>query len=239
MKRPIKKLVSGGKHVARALHPANLTEHRRHRIIMSRFAEEYGLVYFGYVDQRDDEHRLVRGLTLSPSHRDNHYCIGTSGGYDVVALERTGTIHFPGKPTRRHRWLIMQFDLHTGVDLPHVFIGLHTHSDTFYAHLFTQFSTLAKAPLDTFASYDPAFLARYAVYVSPAQALEARTLLTPETTATLAKHFGTLTMEIYEGCLYVYAEQRPSMSLLTAMLQNGAWLARALDSAAARLVSTK
>lgn len=237
MKQPIKKLVSSGKQVARKLHPANLTEHRRHRIVMSRFAEEYGLVYFGYVDQRDDEHRLVRGLTLSPSHRDNHYCIGTSGGYDVVALERSGTIHFPGKPSRRHRWLIMQFDLHATVDVPHLFIGLHTHSETFYAHLFTQFSTLAKAPLGVFSSYDPAFLERYAVYVAPAHALEARQLLTPEIATVITKHFGTLTMELYQGCLYLYAEQRPTMPLLAAMLQNGVWLAKAFDVAAGRLAS--
>jgi hypothetical protein len=27
-------------------------------------------VYFGYVDQRDDDHRLIRGHTVSATHQD-------------------------------------------------------------------------------------------------------------------------------------------------------------------------
>jgi hypothetical protein len=195
-----------------------------------QFAEKVGLVYFGYVDQRSDEHRLVRGLTVSANHRDNHYCIGDFGGYDVMLVERVDTIRFPGKPTRTHDWIIMTFDLHSKVDVPHVFLGLHTHSDTFYAHLFTKFSQLARVPLDPHDAYDQAFTSRYSMYAEPVRMFDAKHLFNHEITKTIADHFGSMTAEIVDGCLYVYAEhQRPSVQLLEKMVKYGSWLADAID----------
>lgn len=198
-----------------------------------QFADKIGLVYFGYVDQRVDEHRLVRGLTVSATHKDNNYCIGSYGGYDIVLLERQDTLHFPGKPTRHHTWIIMEFDLHTAIDIPHIFFGLHTHTDTFYAQLFTKFSTLVQSPLGTLGTYDRSFTDRYSLYTTSAQALDVERLFDPETAKEMAAHFGSLTVEIADGCLYVYAEhQRLTPSLLDVMLRNGKWLAAHIDERA-------
>jgi hypothetical protein len=60
-------------------------------------SEEYDMVYFGNVSQHSDEHQMVRGFTLSPSHVDRHYCVGTVSGRDVILLERTDTISFPDR----------------------------------------------------------------------------------------------------------------------------------------------
>jgi hypothetical protein len=145
-------------------------------------------------------------------------------------VERVDTIHFPGKPKKTHDWIIMTFDLHAPVDVPHVFMGLHTHSDTFYAQLFTKFSNLMKVPLGTFGAYDPAFVNKYAVYTEPAQSIAAERLFDHEITRTIAAHFGSLTVEIVDGSLYLYAEhQRPSMALLEKMIKYGVWLAQSID----------
>jgi hypothetical protein len=198
--------------------------------VFLQFAEKAGMVYFGYVDQRNDDHRLVRGLTVSARHRDDHYCIGTFEDYDVTLVERVDTIHFPGKPAKNHDWIIMTFDLHTNVDVPHIFLGLHTHSDTFYAHLFTKFSQLSRAPLGTFGVYDKNFTNKYALYTEPAQSITAERLFDQEITKTIADHFGSLTVEVVDGCLYVYAEhQRPTQALLEKMLKYGSWLAQSID----------
>jgi hypothetical protein len=150
-----------------------------------------------------------------------------------MLVERVDTIRFPGKPTRTHDWIIMTFDLHTSVDIPHIFLGLHTHSDTFYAHLFTKFSQLSKVPLGTFDPYDTAFTNKYSMYSEPAQILAAQHLFNREITKTIADHFGSLTIEVTEGCLYVYAEhQRPSVALLEKMIKYGAWLAKSIDDRA-------
>jgi hypothetical protein len=229
----LKKARGRAKYYTKAFVPAKVLQSRLHKRVFMQFAEKVGLVYFGYVDQRSDEHRLVRGLTVSATHRDNHYCIGSFKGYDVTLVERTDTIRFPGKPHATQDWIVMVFDLHTTMDLPHTFVGLHTHSDTFYAHLFTKFATLTKVPLGTFSEYPHEFLHRYAVYTEPAQLALVEHLFSKETTKAIAEHFGGLTVEIAEGCLYLYAwHQRPTGASLTRMLQNGVWLAGAIDERA-------
>jgi len=226
------KLKTKTRYYTKAFTPAKVLQSRLHKRVFMHFAENAGFVYFGYVDQRNDEHRLVRGLTVSASHRDNHYCIGSYKSYDTTLVERTDTIHFPGKAPRTEEWIIMVFDLHTTVDLPHLFIGLHTHSDTFYAHLFLKFATLTKAPLGTFNTYDRIFTDKYAVYTDPSQTLIAEQLIDEDTAKIMAEHFGLLTVEIADGCLYLYAwHQRPSQAMLTKMLNNGVWLAQTLDAA--------
>lgn len=214
-----------------AFTPSKVIQARLRRRIILQFAEKIGLVYFGYVDQRSDDHRLVRGLTVSSKHRDNNYCLGSFEGYDITLVERTDTIEFPGKPAKQHEWIIMTFDLHANVDLPHVFMGLHTHGEAFYAQLFTKFSTLSKVPLGTLGVYEGAFAARYSLFASPSQALSAERLFSPTVARTIIDQFGSLTIEIADGVLYVYAEhQRLTPALLGKMLSNGLWLARTLDS---------
>lgn len=226
-------LINEGKRQLKTLVPAKVLQSRLHKRVFMQFAEKIGLVYFGYVDQRSDEHKLVRGLTMSAQHRDNHYCIGSFHGYDITLVERVDTIRFPGKPAKNHDWIIITFDLHVKEDLLHVFLGLHTHSETFYAHLFTKFSQLSRVPLGTFGAYDPAFTHRYAVYTEPAQAIAAERLFDHAITKTIGEHFGSLTVEISENTLYLYAEhQRPTVTLLEKMVQYGVWLSRAIEERA-------
>ena len=223
-------ILARSRQALKAFVPSKVIQSRLHKRVFMQFAEKVGMVYFGYVDQRNDEHRLVRGLTVSANHRDDHYCIGDFGGYDVMLVERIDTIHFPGKPTRTHDWIIMTFDLHSKVDVPHIFLGLHTHSDTFYAHLFTKFSQLSKVPLES-STYQHAFTSRYAMYSEPAQLVAAQHLFDDEITKTIADHFGSMTVEITEGTLYLYVEhQRHSIAVLEKMIKYGAWLARSIDA---------
>jgi hypothetical protein len=225
-----KDIAKKSKQLAKAFMPAGIIQSQLHKRVFMQFADKIGFVYFGYVNQRSDDHRLVRGLTVSSNHRDNHYCVGSFDGYDVALIERVDTIRFPGKPAKTHDWIIMTFDLRTSADIPHVFLGLHTHSETFYAHLFTKFAQLTKVSLGTISAYDKAFSERYALYAQPAQAIAAEQLFDPVITKTIADHFGSLTIEIAEGSLYLYAEhQRPTTALLEKMLKYGVWLAASID----------
>jgi hypothetical protein len=216
--------------------PAKVIQSRLHRSIFKHFADMIGLVYFGYVDQRNDDHKLVRGFTVSAKHRDNHYCIGSFEGYDVTLVERSDTVRHPERGSRSHQWTILAVDLRTSVDLPHVFIGLRTQSESFYAHLFTKFSKLSLTPLGIIAPHDPQFVNRYAVYTEPTQTVAVEYIFTPAITKVIADRFGSLTIELSEGCLYVYAEhQRPTTAHLERMLQYGIWLAKSIDSQASQL----
>lgn len=218
------------KQLIERLAPAKVVKSQLHRRTYQQFAERLGFVYFGFVDQRSDEHRLIRGLTVSAKHRDNHYCVGSYEGYDISLVERTDTIHFPGKAPKAQEWIIMTFDLHRQVDLPHIFAGLHDHGDTFYAQLFTKFSNFHPIQLNVHEGYPQEFLHKYSIYAQPVQALSASRLISPSIAQVISERFQGLTVEIHEGCLYVYAEHhRPNIALLDRMLTYGVWLARAID----------
>lgn len=222
--------IGKGKEAIQRMVPLKVIQSRVYKRTFQRFADKIGLVYFGYVDQRDDEHSLIRGMTVSTKHRDNHYCIGSFEGYDITLVERVDTIHYPGKPSHMHNWVIMTFDLHRSVDLPHIFMGQHSHSETFYAQFFTKFAHFAKIDLDQAGVYSKVFLKHYALYAKADQALSAERLINPTLAQSIAEQFGPLTVEIFEGTVYLYAEhQRPSTALLESMLMRGLWLARSID----------
>lgn len=229
---------SKGKRFLNALMPSKVLQTRLHRHVFMQFAERIGMVYFGYVDQRNDDHRLVRGLTVSARHKDNHYCVGSYDSYDIALVERFDTIHFPGKPSRAHNWIIMTFDLHTSKDIPHIFLGLHAHNETFYAHLFTKFSQLTRIPLGTYGQHDAQFIQKYALYTEPAHMLRVEELFHPEVTKIIAGSFGSFTAEIADGSVYIYAEHsRPSAQLLERMFKCGLWLTKTIDERMALAVS--
>lgn len=212
-----------------------ITKQANKRVIMN-FAESVGMVYFGHVDHREEEHKLIRGLTLSNKHRDNHYSIGSTSGYDLTLVERTDTIHVPGKPAKRHQWLIFGIDLHASVDLPHIFLGHDHHSVQFYELLFTKFSRMQKIAIGTFGTYSPSFTEHYSIFTEPAESLSAERLFSHETTRLIAAHFGPLSIEVVDNCLYLYSEKSLiNRELLETMLKNGLWLADSLDKNAQHL----
>ena len=230
MKRHVRKLT-------RSLSPKRVLDRRNDRRIIQAFGDEYGLVYFGHVSSENDEYHMVRGLTLSTQHRDLHYCIGTYEDYDVVFVERSDQLLNPAKKTRHsHRWHIMEFDLKTTVELPHVFVGPHAHSESFYLQLFTKYPELRALHLGNLGQHQPEFLAKYRVYGPPAQVIDVERLLTPLVTELITKHFGTLAIEIHESSLYIYSERlRLSSALLDGMLKNGAWLVSHIDAVSKEL----
>lgn len=218
--------------MTRLLHlkPKNIIDSRLEKKAIVQFAEKTGMVYFGYVNQRDDEHRLIRGATVSTQHDDNHYCIGSAEGYDITFVRRSDTLAHPTKSSKHHNWLIMTFDIHTPVDLPHIFIGLHSRSDVFYSHLLTKFAHLYRVSLGTFGHYDRQFGEKYRLYSTPDQSLSAQRLINPEVADTITKHFGGFDIEIHDGVVYIYSEQRASQQVLDKMLQCGLWFVHMIDS---------
>ena len=191
------------------------------------FAERSGMVYFGYVSQRSDDHHIVRGLTVSTKHVDDHYCIGTYETYDVVLVERSDSL----RSGKRHIWHILEFDLKTTADIPHFFIGSGTHGHGFHELLDTKYPALQPMTIGMTAAYSTDFSDHFNVYVTPAHAMTMEQLITPEVAASIATHFKGLVVEITERALYVYSE-KPHITgeLLDTMLQNGAWLASQIDT---------
>jgi len=208
--------------VPRGLLPSSQATRR----LVTDFAERSGMVYFGYVSQRSDEHHIVRGLTVSTKHVDDHYCIGTYDQYDVMFVERSDVL----KSGKRHVWHIMEFDLKTPSDIPHFFIGSSKHGLGFHELLGTKYPTLHAITPGATGQYPDSFTSYFSSYVTPAHSVVMESLITPEIAETIADHFKGVVMEITEQALYLYSEKSHLTSeLLDTMLQNGVWLAKQID----------
>jgi hypothetical protein len=188
-------------------------------------------VYFGAVDQQSDEHRLVRGMTLSPHHNDSHYCLGSVDGYDVTFVERSAIIPKNKYGARSHVWHVMVVDLHVPRDIPHVFIGSRERNELLYSQLLSISPSFRQMPPVSLPHHSAAFMQHYAIYATPTQYLEVDRLLTPDATQVLATHFHPFAIEITNECVYIYADQQHLTShVLEKMLKDGLWLAKYIDT---------
>ncbi len=215
------------RHLLHRASPKHLIHRHSTAQTIRRFADNLGLVYFGYVDQQDDDHRLVRGITVSNTHDDHYYTVGTFKGYDIAITVRRDALYYPDKRIKDHHWTIMTFDLHSKYEIPNAYIGHHTVRD----ELIARYSQLSPIPIQTYtAGHKKPFLDAYTVYARPIHSQIVAALLTPELTDTIGASFKDISVEIAENTLYLYkAEKHPSRALLEKMVNNGLWLVETID----------
>lgn len=192
-----------------------------------RFADNLGLIYFGYVDQQDDDHRLVRGITVSNTHDDHYYTVGTFKGYDMAITVRRDALYYPDKRLKDHHWTIMTFDLHTKYELPHCYVGHHTVRE----ELVAKYSQLSPIAIYSYASgHQQPFLNNYTVYARMVHSQVVAALFNPEITGIIGEKFADMSFEIAENTIYLYkSEKHPSRALLEKMVNSGLWLAETID----------
>lgn len=213
----------------RHMRPSHLRATRVTRRTIEEFAEKAGLVYFGFVDQRDDDHRLIRGHTVSDTHLDNHYCIGTVRHYDVMLVSRNDVIRTHGRERREQRchWLIITVDLHTNVDIPHFYVGHHERDAAFAA----SHESIYPLAIGGLHRYPHRFLSDYTVYGTATHTLDIERAVTPQMAEVISAHFAGASFEVEDGVIYLYIEsERPDEALLEKMLSNCLWLAESIDA---------
>lgn len=204
---------------------------RKRGAVLRSFARKLGLVYFGAVDQHQDDHAVIRGLTVSTTHRDDHYAVGAFDGYDVSIVDRFDIIVEPDGTSSEHSWVIMQLDLHTDQALPHLFLHPLGHAERAYAKFFKAHATLRSINSLFNGLHSPEFHNRYEVYASSTHAIEIEQLLHENVTKTIAARLWPHAIEIFEGKLFVYTtEQVLNETLLETCLESALWLARVLDN---------
>ncbi len=210
-----------------------ITKSRTRRHIISKFADKVGLVYAGYVDQRNDDHEIVRGFTVSQSHQDDHYCIGTVSDRKVTIVDRSDAVWNRSGEIEVQNWTIMAFQLKTKQDLPHFFIGAKGHDDKSYDIFFRTFPTIHQIHLGTFEDYGLDFASRFNMFARPNMAIKLERLIPANSARVLGAHLWPLSVEQNEHVLYIYStSEHVTPSLLEKMLQNGLWLAAHLDNQA-------
>jgi len=211
----------------------NLVNNRDRKRVISKFTDKVGLLYFGSVDQHLDDHRVIRGFTISSSHKDSNYCVGSVNGYDIAIVDRSDAVVKPDGSVSIYNWLIMAFDLHTKQDVPHLFLHAHNKGDKPYESLFGTFPTLKEIDLGTFESYGVDFTSRFSINAKPSDSIQVERLFPADITRVIGAHFWPLSAEQHEGVLYIYSDgMRITPSLMDTMLENGLWLAGHLDKQA-------
>lgn len=204
-----------------------------HASVYKDFAHHYDMVYFGRIFAGDDDQRIIQGVTVSAQHKDEHYCVGTIHGYDVVLVERTDTLRRPNSTkTEKYSWQIMQFDLKSNYDHPHVFIDGKHHDEVFYQTLFIKFARLTRVDNSLLGGRDSRFIKCFSAYTPPDAIDDLPLLLTSERAEMMAHHFSHLDFEWFQDRLIIYSVSgTPTMHLLDHMLRAGYWLASELDAA--------
>ena len=199
--------------------------------VIRAFAKKIGLVYFGTVDQQEDEHEVIRGLTVSTTHRDAHYAVGSFDGYDISMVDRFDVGFDSNRKPVDHTWLIFQVDLQNK-SLPHIFFKPLGHSPAAYNKFFMAFNTLHVINNVFNDAHSDEFHARYELYGLATHVSSLEQILTPIATQTIAARFWPHAIEIYDGKLYVYITEhrRPELeAVLSPTLQATTWLAGVLD----------
>ena len=200
----------------------------RGKVIRS-FASKVGLVYFGTVDQHVDDHEVIRGLTVSTTHRDTHYAVGSFDGYDVSIVDRFDVVHDIQRRPVEHTWLILQVSL-LNKTLPHVFFKPRGHSPAAYNKFFTAFNSLHIVNSVFNETHSLEFHSRYELYGNASHIQDLEQTLTAHVTQALAVRFWPHAIEIFDGKLYVYTtEHRLNETVLGSTLQSTVWLASVLD----------
>lgn len=199
--------------------------------IIAKFADKVGLIYFGFVNQHTDDHKVIRGLTVSSTHIDNHYCVGSVGGYNISVVDRSDYVWQSENSSKLYSWLIMSFDLHTKVPVPHFFIGANNRDMKPFSALFSTFPNMKEIELGTFEKYDAEFTTRFTVFGRPAKSNDIQQIINANVAKVMAVHFWPFSAEQHDNVLYLYSNNdRISHGLLETMLENGLWLAAQLDS---------
>jgi len=199
--------------------------------VLRQFATKVGLVYFGTVDQHEDEHEVIRGLTVSTTHRDTHYAVGSYDGYDVSLVDRFDVSYDTQKQPIEHSWVILQVTLEN-TSLPHVFFKPLGHSPAAYNKFFTAFNSLHLINSVFNDVHSAEFHARYEVYGLATHVSALEDVITPAITQTIAARFWPHAIEIFDGKLYVYITEnrrREFEAALAPTLQATTWLAGVLD----------
>jgi len=197
--------------------------------IIQAFAKKLGLVYFGAVDQHLDDFDVIRGFTVSTTHQDTHYAVGSFDGYDISLVDRFDTLIDHAGVQTSHHWLIMQIDLTTADPLPHtVLLPIDPHQS--FDKLFQAYSGLQAVNTMLTGAHTPEFHGRYQLYTAPTHAMAVEEFFTPTVTQQIAARLWPHAIEISENKLYLYTSgETLSATMLDSAIESALWLARTLD----------
>ncbi len=192
-----------------------------------QFVNQYDMVYFGKINPKD-EAELVRGITMSRSKVDRHYCVGSAYGRDMILLQRSDRLlAAQGSERETYTWNILAIDLKDTVHSPRIYIeGKHRHGVGFYSELTMRERSWVELPPHFVGEYSLKFRKNYVVRMPNNYATSFSTIITPLVGDQMVYYFGMFDYELFDDTLYVYyLAKLPSLERLDHMVKAGVWLA--------------
>lgn len=218
MKNAIRKVATVSSRIA----PGNILQKKATGAVIRAFAESIGMVYFGHVNQRDDEHRLLRGVTVSNTHVDEHYSVGTYQRYDIALTVRRNAAD---KSRQLPTWTIVTIDLHSDYDIPWTIMTPRANTQLVASH-HTQLTELPMTHSQTALQFNQT----NTLFGTMTHALEVERLFSDIILHGLTSSFRDLSVEVVDNTVYVYLQtQTPTKRELERLVSNGVWLAQHLD----------
>jgi hypothetical protein len=195
---------------------------RKRGAVIRSIADKIGLVYFGSVDPRSDDHNTIRGITASVKHRDRHFAVGSYDGFDITMADRT---YQPLHDTMKHTWCVLQINLHY-VKLPYVLVTPSIHKKDFEGVLGLH-RNIITAPDET---WPHEFGSRFSAHTTAHELQTLHTILTPAIAMEAAVRLWPYALEIHGNKLYVYiTEHRLTETVLGGAIESALWLADAFE----------
>lgn len=203
-------------------------ETRQRGYALKDISKRLGLLYFGSVHHQDDDHDVIRGLTVSTSHKDKHYAVGNYDGYDIALVDRYDTSRTPSS-VEHHNWCIIQISLRQPTTLPHTFLLPHDRAGRF-SHLFVGLRNLQVIHEMTERQYGHEFTSRYNLYAPAHHALDVEKVITQPVALNVGVRFWPHAIEIRDDKLFIYiTEHRLQETVLGGAIESALWLAETLD----------
>lgn len=213
---------------ARRFSLSRALETRQRGYALKDTSKRLGLLYLGSVHHQDDDHEVIRGLTVSTTHSDKHYAVGNYDGYDIAVVDRSD-VSRTDSAIEHHTWCIIQISLRQPSRVPHTFLLPHDRA-TRFSHLFVGMRQLQIIHELTEQQYGHEFTSRYNLYAPAHQALDVEATITPAVALNIAVRFWPHAIEVKEDKLFVYiTEHRLTETVLGGAIESALWLAETLD----------
>lgn len=204
--------------------PTRLANDKHAKYVFSTFAKKHRMVYFASVDKSQNDSDVVRGITLGLSKQDAHHVIGSHDGYDIACVLRVG------EAKSGHQWVVMEFDLHTAVNLPHVLIGKTSEVKPLFESLGGIHRELQEHIFAQPDNHHPKFAKKFITYAPPAHAPLVEHIISPDLTSAVMNHIHKIVIEI-DGDSVLLCVDRPTLSVqyLNKMMHYGVQFAKHID----------
>lgn len=210
-------------------HPLKTAKSLASARIMREFAHKFDLVYFGRVHHLDDDHQMVRGITLAADHQDGHFMVGNYKGYDITALQRTVPMSHPHHGSRSYRWTVLQVDLKNH-QMPHILITAGHQDRIFFDNMRIKLATFQQVPGKNLSTSDE-FDHHFKIFAGADALDDLPVILSPGLCATILQYFKHFDIEIQADQVIVYtAHSLITSAILQEMLREALWLASQLDN---------